>query len=144
MKQNDKDIPGGKGLTNDRGTHVPLIVNWPGTVCEGSVSQYLVDFSDWLPTFAELGGAALPKGVTLNGQSFASSFLKIDGPKRSYAFAESRRNGAFVRDQQYKLYNNGNLYHIPSDPEEQKPLPSGNADEIRTKLQAALDALGYQ
>jgi len=144
MKQNGKMIPGGKGNTNDRGTHVPLIVNWPGQVCASSVSQDLVDFSDWLPTLAELGDAELPKGVTLNGQSFTSSFLNTEGPKRSYAFAESRSGKAFVRDQQYKLYNNGNLYHIPTDPKEQKPLPSGNADEIREKLQAALDALGYE
>ena len=144
MKQNGKMIPGGKGQTNDRGTHVPLIANWPGKICAGSVSQDLVDFSDWLPTFADLGAAELPKGVKLNGQSFASSLLQQDGPKRSYAFAESRRGKAFVRDQQYKLYNDGKLYHVPSDPEEQKPLPNGNAEDIRSKLQAALDRLGYK
>jgi arylsulfatase A len=144
MKHNGKMIPGGKGQTNDRGTHVPLIANWPGRICAGSVSQDLVDFSDWLPTLAELGGAELPKGVQLNGQSFVPSLLKTDGPKRSYAFAESRNGKAFVRDQQFKLYNDGHLYHIPTDPEEKMPLPSNIADDIRAKLQSALDGLGYQ
>jgi arylsulfatase A len=142
VKQKGKMVRGGKGLTNDRGTHVPLIVNWPGKVCPGGVSQDLVDFTDWLPTFAELAGGQLPE-TPLNGQSFASSFLGGKGTKRTYAFAESRGGRAFVRDQRYKLYNDGRLLDIPSDAEEKKPLTEGEAGEVRAKLQAAMDALGY-
>ena len=142
VKQNGKMVPGGKGNTNNRGTHVPLIVNWPGKVCAGGVSQDLVDFSDWLPTFVDLAGGKLPK-VELNGHSFASSFMGGEGTERTFAFAESRRGAAFARDQRYKLYSDGRLLDVPADPEEKKPLPEGQAKEVRARLQAALEQLGY-
>ena len=60
VRQNGRNVAGGKGLLNDRGTRVPLIANWPMSIAPGSVSEDLVDFSDWLPTVAEIGRAELP------------------------------------------------------------------------------------
>ncbi|MFP6887587.1 MAG: sulfatase-like hydrolase/transferase, partial [Opitutales bacterium] len=143
VQQNGRNIPGGKGLLNDRGTHVPLIVSWPGKVAPSSVTQDLVDFSDWLPTVAELGRAELPAGVKLDGQSFVTSLLGRNESGRTFAFAESRDGQAFVRDQRHKLYANGKLYDLPADPEEKKPLSQDKASEVRKNLQAAMRKLGY-
>ena len=63
---------GGKGNTKDNGTHVPLIVNWPGNTPEGKVSQSLVDFSDMLPTIADVAGIEVPRRWGVDGISFAS------------------------------------------------------------------------
>ena len=60
---------GEKALATDGGTHAPLIVNCPGTVPEGIVGNDLVDFSDFLPTIADITNAKLPK-VKLDGRSF--------------------------------------------------------------------------
>jgi arylsulfatase A-like enzyme len=60
-----------KGSTSESGCCEPFIVNCPGTVPEGVVSAALVDITDILPTFAELGGAKLPTEHTLDGISFA-------------------------------------------------------------------------
>ena len=61
---------GGKGRTTHAGTHVPLIVNCPGIVSDGFVSGNLVDFSDFLPTIADIGQAAQPSNMVLDGRSF--------------------------------------------------------------------------
>lgn len=143
VTQKGKKVAGGKGLLIDRGTHVPLLASWPGQVTPGSVTKDLVDFSDWLPTVAELGGAKLPSGVKLDGQSFASSFLGRKGSTRTFAFAESRGGRAFVRDQRHKLYANGKLYDVPADPEEKKPLSKDKSPEVRKKLQTVMRMLGY-
>ena len=116
-------VPGGKGSLRDTGTRVPLIVNWPGTVKEGTVNQDLVDFSDWLPTMAELAGAKLAPDRPLDGQSFANSFRGIKGSRRTYAFSESRGKQGFVRDQRWKLYANGKTFDLRQDPMEKKALP---------------------
>ena len=60
---------GEKAYATDGGTHAPLIVNCPGTVPAGTVSDDLVDFSDVLPTIADITGAKLPE-VKLDGRSF--------------------------------------------------------------------------
>ena len=46
----------GKNTPTELGARVPLVVNCPGFVQAGVVSDALVDFSDLLPTFAELAG----------------------------------------------------------------------------------------
>ncbi|KQW66501.1 arylsulfatase [Phenylobacterium sp. Root77] len=56
---------------------VPAMVRWPGKIPAGSVSNDIVSHLDWLPTFAEMAGAAsikedLKKGATLNGKTFKS------------------------------------------------------------------------
>ncbi|MCX6895006.1 MAG: sulfatase-like hydrolase/transferase [Verrucomicrobia bacterium] len=67
-----KPISGMKATMLEGGSRVPLVVNWPGTTPAGKVSHDLTDFSDFFVTFAELGGAKLPEGVTLDGHSFAA------------------------------------------------------------------------
>jgi arylsulfatase A len=102
-----------------------------------------VDFSDWLPTIAEIGRAELPKDVKFDGQSFAASFLGKKKSARTFAFSESKMGQAFVRDQRYKLYSNGKFYDISSDREERKPLGKGKGTETRKRLETAILEIGY-
>jgi arylsulfatase A-like enzyme len=51
---------GGKASNYEGGVCEPFIVNCPGIVAAGAETDALTDFSDLLPTFAELGGAPLP------------------------------------------------------------------------------------
>ena len=143
-----KNIPGGKGSLKDTGTRVPLIVNWPGTVKAGAVNSDLVDFSDWLPTLAELAGAKIAPGRPLDGQSFANSFRGNEGPRRAYAFSESRGKQCFVRDQRWKLYANGKMFDLKNDPAEKKALPEKSeeteAQRIKARLTQALDKLNFK
>lgn len=65
-----KKIPGGKGQMNDNGTRVPLIVNYPGEVQSGVVSDELVDFADLFPTICDASGLATPSDRPIDGVSF--------------------------------------------------------------------------
>lgn len=52
--------PGKKGQMQNAGTHVPLIISRPGTV-KTQVTDQLVDFSDFTPTFLDIAGGTAPR-----------------------------------------------------------------------------------
>ena len=142
--RNGEKVPGGKGTLKDIGTNVPLIASWPGKIPAGSSSDALVDFSDWLPTVAEIGGAR--HRSDLDGISFASVLTDpaAESP-RKFAFAESRKGKAWVRTQQHKLYADGRMFDIADDAAEKNPLkqPNGEVTGVRKLLKQALGHLGY-
>lgn len=53
---------------------------------------------------------------------------------------------AFAWNQQYKLYGNGDFYHVPKDRLEKNPLKveklSDGVKEIKAMLQKRIDSLG--
>jgi arylsulfatase A len=119
-KLGNRDIPGGKGTLTDGGTRVPLIVNWRNTIRPGQVSGDLADASDILPSLAHVAGANLPADVQLDGHSLTAQ-LCDDAPVRRWVFAE-HKGKSFVRNQRWKLYDDGRFYDMEADPEEQQPL----------------------
>ena len=137
-------VQGGKGKLNDLGTRVPMIANWPGKIDGRQVVDDLVDFSDILPTFAELGGGKLPNRK-LDGVSFAGRLRSEGASPRKWAYSERRGGLRWVRTQTHKLYSNGQLFDMVNDPDERSPVGKNKPDrelaEIRRTLQTALDAL---
>jgi len=149
-------IDGGKGMTTDAGTHVALIANWKGTISGGKVCDDLVDFSDILPTLADVGGASLPKGVTIDGRSFLPQLRGEAGNPRDWTFCWYQRNPGdqlhrFARDKRWKLYDEtstaraGKLFDVPADTLEENPIEPGQggdeAEQARARLQAVLDSM---
>jgi len=139
-----KVVVGGKGKLTDAGTRVPLIANWPGTAPAGKVCDDLIDFSDFMPTFAELAGAKLPENVTIDGRSFAPQLKAKKGNPRKWAYCQWQGR-AWARTKKWKLYRDGRLYNIQKDPLEKSPIfPSGDTAEtsvVRRKLRVVLDNL---
>jgi len=136
----DRVIRGGKGTMTDAGTRVPLVAYQPGTVPAGEVRQDLIDFADFVPTFQELAGAAIPEG--LDGVSFAPL---LGGEAREpkpwiYCYYNPRPERTqpqrFARDQRWKLYGDGRFYDVANDPQEAHPLQTKN--EAWEKLSGAL------
>lgn len=143
---NGKDVPGGKGSLTDGGTHVPLIVNWKSTIPRGTTTDTLVDFSDFLPTLADLGKTTVPLDVETDGHSFAMQWRDEDPrERRKWAFSQGRRGKFWVRDQTWKLYNDGSLFDLANDPAERKPLrpdvESPPARDARNRLLQAINSL---
>lgn len=54
----------------DAGIRVPLIAVWPGRLKPATTNDAMIQWTDLLPTFIELGGGKAPAG--LDGKSFAS------------------------------------------------------------------------
>jgi arylsulfatase A len=147
-KMPDGVIQGAKGDTTDAGTRVPLIANWPGAVPAGKVCGDLVDFSDFVPTFAEMVGTSAPEDMIIDGRSFLPQLRGQKGNPRDWIFCHydprwgGRERRCFVRDKRWKLYDDGQLFNVEADVLEQNPNPAGSeAAAARKKLKAILDSV---
>jgi len=129
-KFNGINVPGEKGQTTTYGTHVPLIVSWPGHI-ESSVTNQLVDFTDFMPTLADIAGIPDPQGYDiLDGKTFFPVLTGSASSSRDYVFnhfqpfiSRDDRLERYVQNDTYKLYDDGNFYNIVSDIEENSPIP---------------------
>ena len=139
-----KSVAGGKGTMTDRGTHVPLLIRWPGKIKAGSVCEDLVDFTDFLPTLCELTGAKLPE-PSIHGRSFAPQLLGQPGQPREWIHIQNGDNRQ-LRNHDYMLTDKDQLRRVVplwEDPAK----PNENSDPVkdaavRKSLQAVFEALG--
>ena len=139
-----RELSGQKASMLDCGAHVPFIASWKGTTPEGKTTKDLVDFSDLSATFADLAGAQLPAGVTLDGKSFAPQLRGQPGSPREWIFVQLGSNW-YVRELDWKLNNRGELFDMTDAPFVEKPVAAGQPDDAaaaaRKRLQAVLDKL---
>ena len=86
MGDNGEALLRGKGSLLDRGTHVPLMIRWPGRVEPGSDCSSLVCGTDLGPTIlAACGMKSLEK---MTGVSFLPQLLGEKTAGQQYVFAE--------------------------------------------------------
>lgn len=139
-----RQINGHKGTMLEGGAHVPLIASWKGVAPAGTVLKDLVDFSDLLPTFAELAGAKLPENVIFDGRSFAPQLRGQKGNPREWIFVQLGAQW-YVRDAGWKLNQKGELFEMSDAPFVETLVPvegqSAEAAAARARLQAVLDKL---
>jgi len=138
---NGKKIIGKKGSMQEGGSLVPMIVNWPGVIKKPGVSNSLIDAADFVPTFAEIAGAALPTNNVLDGKSFAYQLRGGKGTAREWIFT-GLGNDWYVRSANWKLMRSGDLYDMRKAPFEE-PLAVMDEKTIieKQKLQAVLNEL---
>ena len=134
---NGKPLSGHKLKLLEGGSRVPLIANWKGTTPAGKVVNDLVDFSDFFPTFADLGGANLPAGVKLDGHSFAPQLRGEKGAPRDWVYVQLASNW-YVRSSGFKLTRDGEFYDMSGAPFSEKRATN---ETERAKLQAILGQL---
>jgi len=139
------EICGGKGLTVDRGTHVPLIASWPGTIPEGHVESDLIDSSDFLPTILDAAGITPPDEYLMDGRTFLPQLKGEKGNSRDWVYFHfepmSGRNSRFaryVRNHDYKLYDDGRLFDLSADAEEEFPFTASNDNDDRAAARKQL------
>ncbi len=154
-------VRGAKGRISEPGLCQPFIVNGPGRVPQGVVSEALTDFTDFLPTIAELAGVSLPADYACDGKSLASvilgketagprqwimgmghgpAVLDAQGVRPKVPYAERG-----VRNHRYKLWvqHNGTasqLYDLAEDPAETQNLIDSTDPAHRAAL-AELEAV---
>lgn len=140
---------GGKGSGTARGTHVPLIANWPGKVPAGRVNSDLIASTDFLPTLCAAAGVPLPESLPADGRSFLPQLLGERGQPREWLYCWYSRDGSvpakveFAMSTSHKLYRDGTFFDLTTDPFEQRPRSASaltGDDALAAKtLQAALD-----
>lgn len=67
----NKPLYGAKGAFYEGGIRVPMFAVWPKVVKSGTVCKTPVTGVDYLPTFADVAGAALPVNQPVDGRSIA-------------------------------------------------------------------------
>jgi len=146
----ERTVVGGKGRTVRTGMHVPLIVNWPGTVVAGQVHDDLIDSTDILPTLCAAAGVTVPADLTLDGRSFLPQLRGEPGRPREWIYSwysprqgEDRTVREFAFNRRYKLYRDGSFFDLEIDSEEAKSLNprdlDGEAAAAARMLRGALD-----
>lgn len=137
-------VRGGKAkMSEQNGTAQPFIVNGPGLVPQGVETDALIDFTDILPTFAELGAGTLPEDRVVDGKSFAPLILgKAKDSPRGWSMSMGGGAAAFkggrvmpelayddrvLRTKRFKLWIGADrqpqkLFDLIADPWEEKNL----------------------
>ena len=146
----DKARIGGRRLAGEKGTMLeggslePLIINWPGVTPAGKVNHDMIDSTDFVPTFAELAGARLPKDKTLDGHSFLPQVRGEKGKPREWVYLQLAGMW-YAREAGWKLNQAGELFDMSNAPFEEKLVAAETKDPgaiaARKRLQAALDQL---
>ncbi len=143
----DRIIRGGKGTPTDAGTHVPFIVNWPGSSPAGKICNDLIDFTDFFPTLAQIAGAEIPENLTMDGISFLPQLKGKKATPREWVLChydprwQFWKPCRFVRDKRWKLYDDGRLFDLQKDILEKSPVrddKNKEITEIRRRLQQVL------
>ncbi len=146
-----KVVKGGKGLTIDDGTRVPLILNWPGRLAP-AVNDEMVGPVDFVPTLFEVLGKQVPKEIFTDGISFWPN-SKAEKPDRDWVYIDFEpRPGhgkdhfiqrRFVRGPKFKRYDDGTFYDIEKDRLEKSPLDpkSKKQKELYVRYGSILDSL---
>jgi len=153
-------IRGDKGASTHYGTHVPFIINWPGTVAAG-VSDRPVDFSDVFPTFMAVAGIEVPEALGLDGAPIIDSDgTVLENRDNAYVWYRAYWGSVFepiakefAQEQRYKLHqrheSGGSVteefFDIEADPLESTNLLAGSLDAQEQaaydKLRARLDGM---
>jgi arylsulfatase A len=139
------EVCGGKGLTVDRGTHVPLIASWPGTIPEGHVETDLIDSSDFLPTILDAAGITPPDAYVMDGRTFLPQLKGEKGNSRDWVYFHFEpmsgrvyRFARYIRNHNYKLYDDGRLFDLSTDSEEEFPFKASTDDDDRAAARKQL------
>ncbi len=99
-------LRGGKNTTWEGGMRVPCIMRWPGKIPAGRVQTELATAMDFLPTAANLAGAAMPTDRVLDGKDIwplMSMQAGAETPHEAFSFYRDERLQA-VRGGPWKLH----------------------------------------
>ena len=147
----------GKGFLYEGGLRVPLIVRWPGKVPSGSVENYPVITTDWLPTLLEAATVTPP--ANLDGISLLGLLTRKASPPARNLFwhfphytNQGGRPGGAVRSGDWKLIEHtedgrAELFDLAQDAGETNDVAmsqSGKVAELRGKLAAWRVSVGAQ
>lgn len=144
---------GGKGDPRGVGTSVPLIICW-GDKVSPHVSERLVDFTDFFPTFADAMQIEVPQEWGLDGVSLYPEIAGSEPLEKEISLmhfnplwpvAPAPYAARAARTTEYKYYSDGRFYNTREDFMEEHPIDIDTcSDEVKAiyaKLKAKVDEL---
>ena len=132
------------------GLRVPSLVEWPGKVKAGSVSQAVTATVDYFPTVVDLTGVKLGKKANrpIDGVSLLPLMEGGESEREEPLFFGYRRlynevDGQALTEERYKLIRRANksgkyeLYDLLEDPAEKKNLAKSHP-EVFERMKKAM------
>ena len=127
-------LRGLKTMLYEGGIRVPLIVRWPGYVEPGAVTDHVSAFWDYMPTLAEIAGAAVPPGI--DGLSMVPALTGDAAAQASHERLYWEYNGGqAVLSARWKAVRAGpemalELYDLVADPAESTDVAAVHPDVV--------------
>lgn len=144
--RNGAAVTGGKGSPSLAGTHVPMVLRWPGHLAPGSRRSGLFDFVDVLPTLADAARLDSPQGIDGVSQwpvATGKSAKARDWIFQHYAPVWANAPARFVFDGTRKLYGDGRYMMLDTATDRETEIPTAamtrQEQRRRARLQAVLD-----
>lgn len=126
-------IKGGKMTMTDRGSRVPLIASWPGTIKPGTQCDDLVELADFLPTFLDIASAPKPM-QRVHGQSFLPQLVGGKGPSKEWVHIEYKNNRQ-IRTKEWIYTDKGRLTRVNElGRPENRPEKEGDHADARNEM----------
>jgi arylsulfatase A-like enzyme len=101
----DHNVEPGKSTCNQKGTHVPVIIRWPGKIKPGSVCDQRISYVDMVPTMLEAAGAAPAADFKPDGLSLVPALTKGAKIDRDFLYFEMYTSRAILAgDYKYTAY----------------------------------------
>ena len=147
----NRPMRGVKGSLYEGGIRVPTCMRWPAIIKPGSKSATPVTSVDFLPTFAELAGVALPTSQPVDGRSFVPLLKGRAALQHRAIFwhyplylAGRATPASAIRKGDWKLiesFEDGSaeLYNLSSDISESKNLADEAPSKARELHQELMD-----
>jgi arylsulfatase A len=142
-------LRGKMGSLYEGGIRVPAIIRWPGWVKEGSSTDFVSGFEDWLPTIMELVGGQETVPSNVDGVSLVPLLLGRELEPRPFLYREFPSYGGqqSVRVGDWKIIRQkmgyGNLdielYNLANDIGEKNNVAAKNY-EIVNHLSAIMES----
>ena len=129
----NNDLKGRKGSTDEGGVRVPFLIQWPIGIKKSIKVNQITSVMDVFPSLIEL--ANLKSEIKFDGESFVKN---INNPK---TLDDNRKifsywgNKISIRNNNFILDSDDNLYNLNSDLEQLYPLDSFSS--IYTELKSA-------
>lgn len=139
-------LRGRKSTLYEGGIRIPLIARWPNRIPAGAVAHQPCAFWDMLPTFAELAGVPVPRGI--DGLSIAPTLFGREQPQHKYfywesfekGFQQAVRLGSWKGVRQLKTGDAIELYNLETDLAEQHDVAAEHPDLVKQIAQIMQEA----
>lgn len=115
----NEPLRGHKGQMWEGGLRVPFLARWPGRLPAGRVTDEWITSLELFPMFADIAGAARPKGVILDGVGDLLAILQGKAKSQRKEMFWERRNLRGARVGNWKWVDmggqNGGLFDLATD-----------------------------
>ena len=129
------DMKGRKGSTDEGGVRSPMIVRWPAQVAAGKNVTRIAAAIDLHPTLADMAGIPTVNKHQFDGTSVKQLLLHDDKGWPDRQIVSHWRDRVSVRNQKFRLDNNGALFNLKDDPGQRRNI-SGQHPQVVRQLTA--------